>query len=56
MEEKQTQIERLLALQNIILSLCSASRRIEDARSSIEDSREELSETLNEKQNDFFQT
>ena len=54
MEEKQTQIERLLALQNIIWSICSASERVEEARSSLENSREVISEILNEGQNDRF--
>lgn len=54
MEEKQTQIERLLTLQNIIWSLCSASERVDEARSSLENSREVISETLNEKQKDRF--
>lgn len=54
MEEKQTQIERLLTLQNIIWSLCAASDRVDEARSSLENSREAISETLNEKQKDRF--
>ena len=54
MEEKQTQIERILALQNIIWAFCSASDRIDEALSSLENSREAISETLNEKQNDRF--
>lgn len=54
MEEKQTQIERILALQNIIWSLCSASERVDEARSSLENSRQVISETLNEKQNNRF--
>jgi hypothetical protein len=54
MEEKQTQIERLLILQNIIWSLCSASDRVDEARGYLENSREVISETLNEKQNNRF--
>lgn len=54
MEEKQTQIERLLTLQNIIWSLCSASERVDLARGSLENLREVISETLNEKQSDRF--
>lgn len=54
MEEKQTQIERLLTLQNIIWSLCSASDRVDEARGSLENSREAISETLNDEQNNRF--
>lgn len=54
MEEKQTQIERLLTLQKIIWSLCEASERVDGARGYLENSREVISEILNEKQKDRF--